>query len=119
LEARLLHRSSTEYQINQAFEAFFQKMTFKGLLSYCQNCYGGRNMIVHRRKLGKRTPILPEQRAYKYQCREKHIRIEKQQLERPFPNCPACEKAGQANPFKYIGKFTIPRNQLKKSKFKE
>lgn len=74
-------------------------------------------MLIHRKKLKKRTKVTAEQKAYKYQCSKGHIRIEKEALGRSLPNCPACEKDGQANRFRYIGRYTIAKDQLKKSKF--
>lgn len=72
-------------------------------------------MIIHRRK--KRKKPTAEQRAYKYQCAKGHIRIEKQPLGRSLPNCPACEQVGQAVSFRYVGRYSIPKDQLKKSRF--
>ncbi|MFB5269934.1 hypothetical protein ACE41H_24565 [Paenibacillus enshidis] len=71
---------------------------------------------VYKRKK-KPKPPKPEQRAYKYRCLYGHIRIEKEALGRPLPHCPACSQAGRTSPFKYVGKYTIPKDQLKKSKF--
>ncbi|OMD08203.1 hypothetical protein [Paenibacillus odorifer] len=72
-------------------------------------------MLIHRKK--KRNKPTAAQRAYKYQCAKEHIRIEKEPLDRSLPNCPACEQAGQAVSFRYVGRYTIPKDQLKKSKF--
>lgn len=74
-------------------------------------------MSVYKRKQ-KAKPPTSAQRAYKYRCLYGHIRIEKESLGRPLPQCPACQQAGRTSTFKYIGKFTIPKDQLKKSKFK-
>lgn len=68
------------------------------------------------RRYKKATPT-EEQRAHKYQCPNRHIRIEKTRLREPLPMCPACEQEGRKVAFRYVGKFTIPKNQLKKSKF--
>lgn len=73
-------------------------------------------MAIWKRRPKRRKP-LPQQRAYKYCCPWGHIRIEKDRLGTPLPNCPACEKAGQVVLFRYVGPYRIPLNQLKKSKF--
>ncbi len=65
----------------------------------------------------RKSKVTPEQRAHKYQCRHGHIRIEKEFL-KTLPECPACDQAGQKSLLQYIGKYTIPKTQLKKSKFK-
>ncbi|MMZ53853.1 hypothetical protein D1872_156580 [compost metagenome] len=84
-------------------------------MKYFKGTHGVPMTTFSRKK--KRKPD-PEQRAYKYSCSQGHIRIEKQALKNPLPNCPACEQDGRINPFKYISKYTIPRDQMKKSKFK-
>jgi len=56
----------------------------------------------------------PEQRAFKYKCLSGHIRIERVKLPSLLPICLACEKEGRQNRFSYIGRYTIPKSQLKK-----
>lgn len=77
---------------------------------------GTHGVSMTRVKRKKERPD-PKQRAHKYQCWKGHIRIEKERLKEPLPICPACEQDGRREVFRYIGRYTIPKNQVKKSKF--
>jgi len=58
----------------------------------------------------------PDLRAYKYVYPSGHIRIEK---ENKFQgaSCQACLSEGKNNFFKFVGRYTLPRSEAKKSRF--
>lgn len=58
----------------------------------------------------------PALRAYKYVCPAGHIRIEKENIFEGT-QCQACDKEGKNNFFKFVGRYTLPRSQAKKSRF--
>lgn len=97
-------------------QQIYEVMIFTGLVSQKSN--GRWQFHGNMEEKTEEEETKSEQRAYKYHCSQGHLRIKKQPLGRPLPNCPACEKAGEAVPFKYVGRYTIPLDQLKKSKFK-
>lgn len=58
----------------------------------------------------------PDLKAHKYICLSGHIRIEKKKLDGDTV-CQACINEGKKHIFRYVGGYTIPRSQAKKSRF--
>jgi len=63
--------------------------------------------------LNKGKPDTKGRNAHKYECLKGHIRIEKEKLQGRVL-CAACEQEGKENAFRYMGKYTIPKSQIKK-----
>lgn len=69
---------------------------------------------LKQRKIDNRDPSL---RNFKYVCVGNHIRIEKNKIPDPLPECPACAQLGKVSRFRYVGIYTMTRTDAKKLKF--
>lgn len=69
---------------------------------------------LKQRKADARDPKL---RSFKYTCMWGHIRIEKNKMVEPLPDCQACSQLGKTSRFRYVGIYTMTRTDAKKSKF--